>query len=31
MSLITKEMQIKSLRYHLTQVRMAIIKKIYKQ
>ena len=27
MSLITREMQIKSLRYHLTPVRMAIIKK----
>ena len=31
-SLFTKEMQIKTtVRYHLTLVRMAIIKKIYKQ
>ena len=30
--LITKEMQIKTtLRYHLTLVRMTIIKKVYKQ
>ena len=30
-SLIIREMQIKTTRYHLTPVRMAIIKKIYKQ
>ena len=30
MSLIIREMQIKTMRYHLTQVRMAIIKKLPK-
>ena len=30
-TLIVREMQINSIRHHLTLVRMAIIKKIYKQ